>query len=176
MNQGRRRSDHPTDRLIRELNQSGRPSELGEIDQILDRMAVAPFDSRIVRALPTERGFNYHGRVVQQRDEALFVHLIRRVMGNGQWTDATSQQDYLDDLRRSIRAPKARLALYQRRGGYLAATLTPTADVIPAIRRGPRSRVELWVVYSADRGIILTGYQVSSRDEVSIPKDTRWLL
>ncbi len=176
MSEERHFSDHPTDRLIRELIQTGRPGEQDEIHRILDRMADVPFDPRIVPALARERGITYEGRIVQQRDEALFIHLVRRVLRDRQWAYGTTQQEYVDDLHRSIRSPSAKLALYQRRGGYVAATLTPTDHAVAAMRRGPRSVEELWVVYSADRGIILTGYQVSSRDEVSIPKDTRWLL
>lgn len=174
MNGDSRHSDHPTDRLIRELIQTGRPVEAGEVERILERMASAPFDPRIIRTPARERGQHYCGRTVQPHDEAVVVHLVRRVLRDEQWADGTTSQEYLDDLRRSIRL-EAQLALYHRRGGNVAATLTPTAHVVPAERRGPRSLPVLWVVYSADRGIIVTGYQASSRDEISIPEDTKWL-
>lgn len=176
MSQEHRLSDHPTDRPIRELIQTGRPVEQGAVERILERMATAPFDPRTLGTRVRERGRSYEGRTVQSREEALFVHLVRRVLRNWQWSYGTTGQEYVDDLRRSVRSPKAQLALYHRRGGNIAATLTPTIHVVSADRRGPRSLAELWVVYSADRGIIVTGYQVLSRDEISIPEDTRWLL
>jgi hypothetical protein len=33
----------------------------------------------------------------------------------------------------------------------------------------------LLVVYSGDRGIILTGYQIAGIQAVAIPEDARWL-
>ncbi|MBA2596716.1 MAG: hypothetical protein H0V00_08855 [Chloroflexia bacterium] len=175
MRKERRRSGHPTDRLIRELIQTGRPAQQGEINLILERMATAPFDPRLVRVLTDELGLSYQNRIVQPHEEALYVHLVRRVLADEQWAFGVTQDQYLADLRRSIRIASARLALYQRRGGYIAATLTSTIHAVSAINRGLRSLPQLWVVFSADRGIIVTGYQVSAPGAVSIPKDTRWL-
>ena len=168
-------SDHPTDRLIRELIQAGRKPEQGEIDQVLARMANAPFDPAIVPVPRDEQGLSYGGRVVQRRDEALFVHLVRRVVRNRQWAIETTGEKFVDDVRRSVRWPGAKLALYQRRGGNMAASLAPTREAVPASRQGSLSLPWLLVVYSADRGIIVTGYQIASLDEVSIPEGTRWL-
>jgi hypothetical protein len=176
MSDERRLSDHLTDRLIRELILTGRKAGRGEIARILDRMATAPFNSRAVLASPDEQGLHYRGRTVLERDESLFIHLVRRVILDEQWAYGVTEAEYLDDLRRAIRDPSARLAIYQRRGGFISATLTPTDQAVPALRRGPDSLSQVWVVYSADHGIIVSGYQVSSRGELSIPKDTRWLL
>ena len=175
MNGEFRLSEHPTDRLIRDLIRTDRAAEQDEVQRIQDRMASAPFDPRRIRPLPPERDLQYEGRTVGPRDEALFVHVIRRVVRNRQWALGTTGERYLDDLRRSIRSPKARLALYWPRGGNIAATLSPTDDTVPTMRRGAEFLSSLWVVYSADRGIIVTGYQVASIEEVSIPKDTQWL-
>ncbi len=57
----------------------------------------------------------------------------------------------------------------------MAASLAPTREAVPASRQGSLSLPWLFVVYSADRGIIVTGYQVASLDEISIPEGTRWL-
>jgi len=39
----------------------------------------------------------------------------------------------------------------------------------------PVSLPDMLVVYSPDRGIILTGYQVSNLDRTGIPAEARWL-
>jgi hypothetical protein len=170
------RSSHPVDRLIRELMQIGQRVDQRKVELILNRMARAPFNPRAEPARTDELGLRCQGRTVQRRNESLFVHVVRRVVMDEQWAFGVTEAQYLDDLRRAIRDPSARLALYQRRGGHIAATLTPTANAVSLARRGSRARNWLWVVYSADRGIIVSGYQVSSRDELSIPRETRWLL
>ena len=170
------RSHHPADQLIRELIQSGRATEPAEIERILDRMALAVFDPRVVRVPIHERGLTYGNRLILERADSLFLHLVRRVLIREQWGVGTTPDQYLDDLRQVVRAQDISLAIYSRRGGSLAAALAPTDQVVPPERRGPRSLPELFVVYSADRGIIVTGYQVSSRDVLAIPKDARWLL
>lgn len=109
------------------------------------------------------------------RDDPLFVHLVRRVLGDKQWTVGTTAEQYVADPRRTVRAADPRLAVYARRGGYVAATLTPTDRAVPAERRGPTSLPDLLVVYSADRGAMLTGYQVAGPQTVAILKDARWL-
>ena len=105
----------------------------------------------------------------------MFLHLAQRAAAEGQWASGTTAAEYVDDLWRAVRSPRARLAVYVRRGGPIAALVTPTSDVIPADRLGPGALPWLIVVYSADRGILITGYQFSTFDEVSIPEDARWL-
>ena len=75
---------HPVDQLIREVVQSRRPVAPGEVEHIVERMATAPFDTRLIRVPPRERGLTYGGRAVLGRDGALFVHLVRRVLVDGQ--------------------------------------------------------------------------------------------
>ena len=53
--------------------------------------------------------------------------------------------------------------------------MTPSDRVIPVPRRGWRFLRRVLVVYSADRGIIVTGYQVTGRQAAAIPEDAQWL-
>ena len=57
----------------------------------------------------------------------------------------------------------------------MAVTLTPTADAVRNARRAASSLPEVLVVYAADRGMIITGYQVSSSSQTGIPAEARWL-
>lgn len=170
-----RMSQHPVDVLIREIIRTRRPATDDEIGRIIDRMAAAPFDQRLVPVLTKLRGTAYQGHILDAREDSFTYHLVKRVVDERQWTSGTTGVQYIADLRRAIRHPLSRLTVYERRGGYIAATLTPTSAAIPAARRAPGSHPELLVAYSADRGIILSGYQVSDLARTGIPEETTWL-
>lgn len=143
-------SANPIDTSVREAFRTGRAITEDEVGQLIERMATVPF--------PTAR-----------------PHLEVHAVNDEQWTEGTTVDQYVDDLRRAIRDPAARLALYIRRGGHLAGVLAETARIIPTERLGAQALPLLFVVYSADRGIIVTGYQVSSLERVRLPEDVRWL-
>jgi hypothetical protein len=46
---------------------------------------------------------------------------------------------------------------------------------IPTSRLGGEAKPFLWVVYNADYGTIVTGYQASGLDTINMPGTTRWL-
>ena len=142
-------SQHSTDRLIRDLLHSGRIATGEEIDQIVRHMAGASFPSET-------------------------AHRNRRT-AEQQWADVTTVGQYVDDLRRAIVDPAARMAIYMRRGGHMAAALTDTARIVPEERRGANAALLLFVAYSADRGILVTGYQASSLHSISLPGGVQWL-
>ncbi|MFN8514462.1 MAG: hypothetical protein U0841_18105 [Chloroflexia bacterium] len=105
----------------------------------------------------------------------ILYHLIKRVAISEQWADGATFDSYLSDLRRAILAPTARLLVYERRGGAIAATITPTDDVLESARQGSGSLPNLLVVYSADRGAIITGYQYSTWSSTGLPEEVVWL-
>jgi hypothetical protein len=168
-------SQHPADRLIRLLIETERPVTGGEVDQIRERVAVASFGAEPVVVKPARRGMSYLGRTLAGRDDPLFVHLVERVLRDRQWVEGTTAHEYVDHLQRAVRSPASQLAIYRRRGGAIVAALHRTVDVIPADRLGQDNLPVLVVIYSADRGILVTGYQASSLEAVSIPEDARWL-
>lgn len=169
-------SNHPTDRLIRELIATTRNAEPAEIERILERIATAAFNTDLIQVERFERGLEYRDRQLMPWDDSLFVHLVRRVLLDEQWVMGTTAEQYVEDLRRVAHVGSVGLAVYHRRGGSIAALLGATHLIIPEARRGPRALPQLFVVYSADRGIIVSGYQVEGRETISIPGDTRWLL
>lgn len=168
-------SQHPADRLIRELIQTRRNVGAGEIERIIERVATSPFDPRVLPVPGRLRGLTYRGRPLGDRSPTLTTHLVQRVVADGQGADGATEAVYLAGLRLAVQEPLARLLVYPRRGGHIAATLTATDQVVPLERRGPRPLPLLYVVYSADRGIIISGYQASSLLTLSIPGDTLWL-
>lgn len=167
-------SPHPADRLVRELVRTRGSAATGDSEAIVGRLASAPFDPRPIRPRPRERGIVYQGEVLGARDVSAFVHLVRRNVGDEQWSWGTTVEQYVADLGTAARSPEARLAICARRGGHLAAVVAPTAAAVATGRRGPRFEPTLLVVYSADRGIILTGYQVADVDAVAFPEDASW--
>jgi hypothetical protein len=168
-----RLSQHPVDMLIRDLIRRRRPATDEEIRQIIDRMADAPFNQRFVRVPLELRGLAYQGHMLGSREDVWFLHLVQRVLGDKQWPDGTDTQTYLHDLRRAVRHPAARLCVFERRGGNVAATLSP--NTIPITQRGAGNRPFIFVIYAADRGRIVSGYQASGVETIAIPDDVQWL-
>lgn len=166
---------HPVDRLVRELIVSGRLPDSEELTQIIDRMATAPFDARVVPVPVRMQGLVYHAQVLGTRADSLTFHLIKRVADERQWAAGTTSAQYLADLRRAVRNPLSRLGMYSRRGGAITVSLGPTEVAVPPTRRTRESLPNLLVVYSADRGTIISGYQVSGLEQTGIPEDARWL-
>jgi hypothetical protein len=168
-------SHDPADQLILELIATRRPATAEERAAIVARMASVPFDERDVAVSPEHRLFTYANRQLGPRASSVVYHLVKRVIVDRQWAAAMTTAEYLTDLRSAILSPRARLAIYSRRGGTIAATLTATTLVIPEARLGQDSLDELLVVYSVDRGVLITGYQCSSLATTGIPSEALWL-
>jgi hypothetical protein len=168
-----RLSLHPVDVLIRDLIRTPRPVSSDEVARIIERMATAPFNQRLISVPSKFRGLTYQGRMLGNHEDVWFLHLVQRVVAENQWADGTDAQTYLDDLRNAILHPTARLCVYRRRGGNLAATLT--LNPVPIHHRGAGALRFVFVVYSADRGRIVSGYQVSGLETISISEDGQWL-
>lgn len=168
-------SQHPTDRLIQELIVTRREATDNEIERIVERMATVSFEAT-ERSVPVDdRGASYQGQTLGAKSDPLTYHLIKRVAIDKQWADGTTAEQYVADLRQAVRDPAARLAVYQRRGGPIAASVTPTARVLPPERQGRRPQPELLVIYAPERGIIISGYQFSRLENTGVPEEARWL-
>ena len=169
------RSSHPVDALIRELIRARRDATTREIEEIIERVATAPFNPGRERVPTAERGLVYRGRIIRRDEDSLFRHLVKRVLLDRQWPVGTTEDQYLADLRGAVRASSVRLAVYQRRDGCMAATLAHTDEAMLPVQRGAAWLPELLVVYSADRGMLISGYQVSGLETTGVPKGARWL-
>jgi hypothetical protein len=169
-----RLSQHPVDVLIRHIIAGERRATDDDIGRIIERVATAPFDPRTILLPVPLRGRRFLGQILQTREPSLVVHLAQRVLGENQWSSQTRTDHYLDDLRRAVRAFE-RLAVYDRRSGGIVASIGTTVDVVPEIRQSNGSRALLVVIYSVDRRALLTGYQASGLDTVSIPENALWL-
>ncbi len=83
-------SQHPTDRLIRELIGTKRAATAAEIAQIRGRMATAAFSREIRRVPRKDRGYSYQGHVLGAHADSLTYHLTKRVVIEEQWAHGTS--------------------------------------------------------------------------------------
>jgi hypothetical protein len=168
------RSPHPVDAPIREVITTSRQTLPLERDAIVERIASAPFDPRTDATVPMkDRGLIYRGTTLEARAPALHFHLVKRVVADRQWADGTSSPEYLSDLRRAVRATDARIMLYRRRGGCLAAVVA--RNRIEPARLGSEAAPWILVVFSADLGTIITGYQIASAVQLNLPEDVLWL-
>lgn len=144
-------SGHAVDDLIRELALTRGPASGLEMATIRAHVAGAEFLSA----------------------DSLEGHLEKRKI-DGQWAVSTTADEYLLDAQSAARSAST-VAVYFRRGGSLAALVGSTADIVPTSRLGPRCQPNLLVVYSADRGKVISAYQFSSLAQLALPGDTRWL-
>lgn len=101
------------------------------------------------------------------------VHVFARVLADRQWILGTTSDQVYADLHNAILHPTARLIVYQRRGGYIAAILSE--NVVPLARRGSQSLPLMFVVYALERDSIISAYQVSDVNQIAIPGDALWL-
>lgn len=169
------RSDHLVDVLIRYIIAGRRQATEGDVDQIVERVATAPFNPDSLVVPFSQRHIVYAGEELGRIAASLSFHLVKRVFTERQWAEGTSIEQYLDDLRRATRLASSRIGLYERRGGQMVAFIAPTEMVVSVDRQGRRSLPLLVVVYLADRGVIITGYQASGFDTIALPGDVRWL-
>jgi hypothetical protein len=162
------------DRLIREVIETRRWPTPGEIVEIADRIASAPFDPQSEMPVRMKhRRLRYEGQTLGARASALMYHLVKRVVDDQQRAFGTTAVEYVVDLWRAVQSSDARMVLYGRRGGCLATVIA--RNHIPTERRGDNSLPWIMVVYSADHGTIITGYQISSNAPSNIPEDGLWL-
>ena len=166
-------SAHPADRLIRDLLARQRPATDEEVAAIIARLASAPFSERIVPVPRDYRGLRYQGLPLSSHERALRMHLAVRVVEDKQWREGTTEEMYVADLHEAASDPTSRLLIYQRRGGPIAAMLGP--NNLPAERLGIAPQPLIFVIYSADRSTIISGYQASAINALSIPAEVRWL-
>lgn len=166
-------SSEPTDQLIRELIATGREPTRAEKRRILDRIAGAMFSRATVTVPGPARRLLAASRPLGSRALSIEYHRAKHT-ADGQWAASTTTHQYLGDLRRAARDHSAEFAVYRSGGRSMAAVRVQTEQAVPPARRGPRILPNLLVLYSADWGRILTGFQFPSLDVTDIPSDVRW--
>jgi len=167
---------HPADRLIHDLIAHPRAATEEEIRLITVRIASTPFNRDIQRVQRDERGRTYQAITLGAQADSLTLHLFRRVVGDSQWAVDTTAEGYVQSLRRAARDTRNRLILYRQwQNRNLAAIIVPTENALTLAQMGTKAEPNLFVLYLANRGILISGYQFSSMDTIRIPGDAVWL-
>ncbi len=167
---------HPADGLIHDLIAHPRAATAEESQQIIERIASAPFDMEMQRVPRALRGLTYQGITLGTETDALTIHLFKRVLADEQWAVGTDAAAYLETLRTAAGTPQARLVLYRHWGTRdIAAVIARTDRCIAPEQLGAKREANLIVLYEANRGILLSGYQFSAMETVRIPRDALWL-
>jgi hypothetical protein len=161
------------DDLIQDLCRQPRQPTVIEMAQIRDRLSSAPFSTQTVRVPVRDRGYVYLGQRLESRASSDFLHLVRRVVIDRQWAHGTTIDEYLSDLRQLALVPSSDFVVYDRGQGPIAAVIGPNST--PPERLGPMALPYLFVVYSADRSCIITGYQISDIRELHVSDGPLWL-
>lgn len=168
-----RLSDHEIDVLIRQIiTGQHQPSDEDRV-LIVRHIVSVKFDDRPFR-VPENLRIADTQSVLGERVSSFHLHYIRRVVVELQWAQTVSPADFLNDLRAAFAHESSRLGVYARRGGKIAIAVAPTNEIIPVHHLGIGTLPMLLVVYSADRGVIVSGYQFSDWSLVAIPGDVRW--
>jgi len=167
-------SNHPTDILMRDIIQQDRTPTPDELRQIRAHIATASFNPAMRRVGRSERGKSYQGIVLGARALSTDYHLVKRVVIEQQWAYGTTFAEYLADLRNIVRSGQSSIALYFYRNEHTVMAIAPRESVVAATRTGSRPEQNILVIYSADRGNIITGYQFSELSEVDLPEGVRW--
>ena len=90
-----------------------------------------------------------------------------------QWSEGTTEEEYVADLQRIVEDADTQLLIYDRGQGPVAAAIGPNR--IPVRRLEAMAQPYLFIAYSADRGSIITGYQVSQLSQVNVTEKPLWL-
>lgn len=159
------------DDLVRIAGLGMRGLSANEIRRIQEEIARMPFTTKTVRVPLVDRGKFINGIQLEKYTPSDIYHLFKHI-DDGQWRSGTSLDDYLDDLRNGIlRAERIATYIHQneRVVGFFAK------NGIDVSHLGPVSEEYLYVVYSINRHAIMTGYQTSGLDKLTIPGDAVWL-
>ncbi len=118
-------------------------------------------------------GLGFLGRELRAREDSLTAHVAARVLRDKQWREGSTKEDFLSDVRRVFLHPDIALAVYETRRTNFAGAVAP--KTVPANRRGSDAGDYIVVLYSADRGRIITTYQAEDENSTRIPERARWI-
>ena len=142
-----------------------------DAELLREHLASAPFSKAQVKVPTALRRMNVGGAEIGPKATADVVHLAQRLKDE-QWADGTTQKEYIRDLHQHCADAGSRVVVYDRRGGQIIGILAPTT--VPDGRRGLKTLPMMYIVYSVDRAAIISGYQASAIEAISIPESAIW--
>jgi len=168
-NNEKRRNLNLIDRRIRQIVAGSRTPSIEDAVMIQNRAANAPFYRKEANVPSDLTGTQLPGgHVIGERDQSIYIHLAKRIQQR-QWPITTSPESYLNDLQTFAKRDDVKMLLYERRGGNMVAFIGSS----PYTEKG--SEKNMIVVYSADHGMIVSGYQFSDFTNLNLGTNQRWL-
>lgn len=156
---------HDVDQLLLTLVNLNRQATDEELSQMITHVAQAPFSSRPVkmtrwlRQALEARGVRSPGEKLPSVD----IHLLKRLYLDRQWPTGTTVEQFLADLHQAVRHPAVQVWTYRWLGEACAGFLSPSP-----LQHVPNPEAYIFVAYSADHGVIRTGFQASSPDAIFV--------
>ncbi len=164
-----------SDGIIVELHGNpDRAASEAEIQAIRGRLTEVGFLEE-VRIPPSSRGLSASGHTLGRRESSLVYHLVRRIVLDGQWSDGTTPERYLADLRAAVADGSTRFGVGKPAGNDAPLVYVFADNPVPRERRGRRAEPMMFVLYGVANGVIITGHMVSGTDTVRKADDFRWL-
>jgi len=155
------------DQRIRQIVAGSRSPSIEDVVMIQQRAASATFYRSEANTPNDLVGMQLpDGHVIGERERSIYIHLAKRIQ-QGQWDRSTSPEGYLNDLQAFTKRDDVQVLLYERRGGNMAAFIGP------APQGGDESN--MIVIYSADRGMIVSGYRFGNFSDLNLGTNQRWL-
>ena len=149
--------------LILTLINTNRQATDEELQQIVSHAAQTPFSSRPLkmnrwlRQELADRG----ARVPSERLPSAEIHLLKRIHLDRQWPPGTTVAQFVADLHQAMQHPDMQVWTYRWLGEAFAGFLSPSH-----VQNVPNSEAGIFVAYSADHGVIKTGFQASSPEAI----------
>ena len=140
--------EREADEIIRSVVAGPRRPAPGNRAIVCARAAAAPLATRSVHVPPALRGVEYAGYCLGSMERSDVLHLVKRVVIDGQWENGTTVRSLLEDLHSLLAGDDVRVAVYQDMGRTVA--LFHGANRIPAAHCGAERQDYCAVVYDAD--------------------------
>jgi hypothetical protein len=149
--------------LILTLIRTNRQATTEELQQIITTAAQAPFSSRPLKITRWLRqALEARGlRVPSEKLPSVEIHLLKRMHLDRQWPLGTTRDQFIADLHHAVQHPNVQVWTYRWLGEAFVGFLAPSH-----IQNVSNSEAYIFVAYSADYGVIKTGFQASSLEAI----------
>lgn len=167
----------PIDALIRDIIVRRHIVTPDNAQQIIERMRASTFSlARRNVPVPLRILMVEHGYDPSIRGNDLVYHWAKHVLGDEQWTQDTTPDEYLQDALRAIVHPSARVYVQAGPSGRdVAVVAAHTDEVVPTNRIGSRAGTDLVVVYSVVLDRIVSVHMTNNDSIVTSRPGTVWL-
>lgn len=159
------------DDLIRIAGLGVRDLSPQEIRRIQEEAARMPFTTKTVKVPLVDRGKIINGVQLERYTRSDIYHLFKHIKDN-QWQAGATFEMYMGDLRQAIRNAE-RISTYRHQNEQVVGFLS--SNTIDASHLGLKPENFVYVVYSINQHAILTGYQTSGLNTLTIPEGAVWL-